>query len=96
VKFVSIAPYRIVVTGRIKHFISAFGEHVIAEEVEQSLLKVAAEEGVRITEFTVAPMIQPGEGKITTNGLLNLKTKPVLLVLWVQCLHRSILPYKPN
>ncbi len=63
IKFVSINPYRIVVTGRIKHFISAFGEHVIGEEVESSLLKAAAEEEVRITEFTVAPMIQQGEGK---------------------------------
>lgn len=63
VKFVSTNPYRIVVTGRIKHFISAFGEHVIGEEVEYSLMKAATEEGVRITEFTVAPMIQQGEGK---------------------------------
>ncbi|MBD0365758.1 MAG: GH3 auxin-responsive promoter family protein [Flavisolibacter sp.] len=63
VKFVSVNPYRIVVTGRTKHFISAFGEHVIGEEVEQSILKAAEEEGVRITEFTVAPMIQQGEGK---------------------------------
>jgi hypothetical protein len=57
VKFVSLSPYRIVVTGRIKHFISAFGEHVIAEEVEYALLKVAEKHLVRITEFTVAPFI---------------------------------------
>ena len=57
VRFVSVDPYRIVVTGRIKHFISAFGEHVIGEEVEHSLMKAAEEENVRITEFTVAPMI---------------------------------------
>lgn len=64
VKFVSVNPYRIVVTGRIKHFISAFGEHVIGEEVEYSLMKAAQEEGVHITEFTVAPMIiGQGEGK---------------------------------
>ena len=50
-------PYRIVVTGRIKHFISAFGEHVIGEEVESALMKAAKEEKVHITEFTVAPMI---------------------------------------
>jgi len=55
VKFVSKDPYRIVVTGRIKHFISAFGEHVIAEEIEYALLSVAKEENVEITEFTVAP-----------------------------------------
>ena len=63
VKFLSVNPYRIVVTGRIKHFISAFGEHVIGEEVEYSLMKAAKEEGIHITEFTVAPMIQQGKGK---------------------------------
>jgi len=62
VKFVSKDPYKILVTGRIKHFISAFGEHVIGEEVEQALWNVAAEEGVQITEFTVAPQVTPEEG----------------------------------
>ena len=76
VKFVSTAPYRMIVTGRIKHFISAFGEHVIAEEVEQSLLKVAAAEGVRITEFTVAPMIQQGEGKSYHEWFVEFETEP--------------------
>ncbi len=61
VKFVSKNPYRIVVTGRIKHFISAFGEHVIGEEVEEALLSVAQQEGVEITEFTVAPQVNPPE-----------------------------------
>jgi hypothetical protein len=64
VRFVSTSPYRIVVTGRIKHYISAFGEHVIGEEVEYSLMKAAKEEGVQINEFTVAPFImRHGEGK---------------------------------
>lgn len=58
VKFVSLDPYRIVVTGRIKHFISAFGEHVIAEEVEQSMKAIAEKYNVNIVEFTVAPKIQ--------------------------------------
>ncbi|MEO6288652.1 MAG: GH3 auxin-responsive promoter family protein [Ginsengibacter sp.] len=57
IKFVSLNPYRIVVTGRIKHFISAFGEHVIGEEVEAALLKTANEENIKVTEFTVAPVI---------------------------------------
>jgi hypothetical protein len=51
------------VTGRIKHFISAFGEHVIGEEVEYSLMKAAKEEQLGIVEFTVAPMIEQGKGK---------------------------------
>ena len=57
VKFVSLDPYKIVVTGRIKHFISAFGEHVIGEEVEAALLQVAAQTNTSITEFTVAPFV---------------------------------------
>ncbi|MGE6219947.1 GH3 auxin-responsive promoter family protein [Nubsella zeaxanthinifaciens] len=64
VKFVSLNPYKIVVTGRIKHFISAFGEHVIGEEVEQALLSVANSEGVEITEFTVAPQVNPPVGEL--------------------------------
>ncbi|MBC6109929.1 GH3 auxin-responsive promoter family protein [Pedobacter fastidiosus] len=62
IKFVSKNPYKIVVTGRIKHFISAFGEHVIGEEVEQAILSVANNEQVEITEFTVAPQVSPKEG----------------------------------
>ncbi|KAA5532428.1 GH3 auxin-responsive promoter family protein [Taibaiella lutea] len=58
IKFVSLDPYRIVVTGRTKHFISAFGEHVIAEEVEQSMKAIAEKYNANIVEFTVAPMIQ--------------------------------------
>lgn len=64
VKFVSLNPYKIVVTGRIKHFISAFGEHVIGEEVEHALLSVANEEGVEITEFTVAPQVNAPNGEL--------------------------------
>jgi hypothetical protein len=58
VRFVSLDPYRIVVTGRIRHFISAFGEHVIGEEVEAALMAASKQTGARIIEFTVAPMIQ--------------------------------------
>lgn len=62
IKFVSKNPYRILVTGRIKHYISAFGEHVIGEEVEYALLNTAKKHGVEITEFTVAPQVTPPNG----------------------------------
>ena len=64
VKFVSKTPYRIVVSGRIKYFISAFGEHVIGEEVEFAILSVASQEGVEITEFTVAPQVSTQAGEL--------------------------------
>jgi len=76
IKFVSINPYRIVVTGRIKHFISAFGEHVIGEEVEYSLMKAAGEEGVHITEFTVAPQIQNGNGESYHEWFIEFENMP--------------------
>ncbi len=58
VRFVSTDPYRLVVTGRVKHFISAFGEHVIGEEVEYAIMNAAKDHQVQITEFTIAPAIQ--------------------------------------
>lgn len=64
VRFTSKDPYRLVVSGRIKHFISAFGEHVIAEEVEEALMSVASAEVVKITEFTVAPQVNTPAGEL--------------------------------
>lgn len=62
IEFVSTNPYRIRVTGRIKHFISAFGEHVIGSEVEFALNEALKACGGRINEFTVAPQVSPREG----------------------------------
>ncbi|WP_342647278.1 GH3 auxin-responsive promoter family protein [Mucilaginibacter sp. CSA2-8R] len=62
IKFTSLKPHKIVVTGRIKHYISAFGEHVIGEEVEHALMTVARQQGIDIVEFTVAPQVTPAEG----------------------------------
>ena len=62
VKFVSLSPFRIIVTGRIKHYISAFGEHVIGKEVETAMEEVCKSTGIRVKEFTVAPQIDPKDG----------------------------------
>lgn len=63
VKFISTDPYKLLVTGRIKHFISAFGEHVIGEEVEKALkLTMATHKEAVVAEFTVAPQVNPKEG----------------------------------
>ena len=57
VEFTSLKPFRVIVTGRIKHFISAFGEHVIGKEVEQAMQEATKNTSLGITEFTVAPQI---------------------------------------
>src|SRR5690606_36821549 len=62
VKFVSLSPPRITVTGRTKHFTSAFGEHVIAEEVEGALREAMDEHPCEVAEFTVAPQLSPAGG----------------------------------
>jgi hypothetical protein len=62
VRFVSLDPPRVVVTGRIKHFISAFGEHVIGQEVEKALDFALSRQAAQVVEFTVAPQIAPPEG----------------------------------
>jgi hypothetical protein len=82
VKFVSINPYRIIVTGRVKHFISAFGEHVIGEEVEAAMLKVANEMNTSIVEFTVAPYIAQGEGKSYHEWFVEFERPPADIALF--------------
>jgi hypothetical protein len=90
VKFVSTEPYRLVVTGRTKHFISAFGEHVIGEEVEQSMLKIAEEENVRVTEFTVAPFISVDAGKSYHEWFVEFETRPDNLELFAEKLDHHL------
>lgn len=79
VKFISTDPYRLIVSGRIKHFISAFGEHVIGEEVETALLTAANEENIQIVEFTVAPNIAQGQGKSFHEWFIEFENEPASL-----------------
>ncbi|UPT72034.1 MAG: GH3 auxin-responsive promoter family protein [Flavobacterium sp. JAD_PAG50586_2] len=62
VQFTSLKPYRVIVSGRIKHYISAFGEHVIGKEVEHALKEAMENTNIRVNEFTVAPQIAPDSG----------------------------------
>jgi hypothetical protein len=62
IQFTATKPYKVIVSGRIKHFISAFGEHVIGKEVEQAMQDAISDSDAQITEFTVAPQINPKEG----------------------------------
>lgn len=64
VQFTSLKPYRVVVSGRIKHFISAFGEHVIGKEVEEAMNKAMRMFDFSLTEFTVAPQVTPPDGSL--------------------------------
>ena len=77
IKFVSKDPYRIIVSGRIKHFISAFGEHVIGEEVEKAMkLTTQKFPEVELVEFTVAPNVAPAEGMPHHEWLIEFANPP--------------------
>jgi hypothetical protein len=77
VKFVSKDPYRIIVTGRIKHFISAFGEHVIGEEVEKAMKQTLQKfPEAEIVEFTVAPQVTPTAGLPHHEWLIEFSRQP--------------------
>jgi len=77
VSFVSIQPYRILVTGRIKHFISAFGEHVIGKEVETAIKSIINETSIEVREFTVAPQVKPKSGLPFHEWFIDFKTPPL-------------------
>jgi phenylacetate-coenzyme A ligase PaaK-like adenylate-forming protein len=76
VQFTSLFPYRVIVSGRIKHYISAFGEHVIANEVENAMKEATHGTKIVINEFTVAPQINPSNGLPYHEWLVEFENEP--------------------
>jgi hypothetical protein len=76
IAFTSTKPYRIIVTGRIKHYISAFGEHVIGKEVETALQNAISGTNISVNEFTVAPQINPKSGLPYHEWLIEFDSEP--------------------
>lgn len=83
VKFTSLRPYKIVVTGRIKHFISAFGEHVIAEEVERAMSQACSDFSAKVTEFTVAPVVHSSDNTSYHEWLVEFQIPPADMPLFI-------------
>eukprot|EP01093_Parvamoeba_rugata_P015332 TRINITY_DN5339_c0_g1_i1.p1 TRINITY_DN5339_c0_g1~~TRINITY_DN5339_c0_g1_i1.p1 ORF type:complete len:173 (-),score=35.97 TRINITY_DN5339_c0_g1_i1:429-947(-) len=90
VEFTSLKPYRVIVSGRIKHFISAFGEHVIGKEVEQALKEATANTSISVNEFTVAPQINPEEGLPYHEWLIEFENEPENLQDFIIALEQSL------
>jgi len=76
VQFTSLKPYRVIVSGRIKHYISAFGEHVIGKEVEAALQEAMEGTRISVNEFTVAPQINPDSGLPYHEWLIEFENEP--------------------
>ena len=90
VQFTSLKPYRLIVTGRIKHFISAFGEHVIGKEVEQAMNEALKEIDFQISEFTVAPQINPPSGLPYHEWLIEFEKMPKDIDQLIKVLDKSL------
>lgn len=90
VEFVSKRPYRIKVTGRIAHYISAFGEHVIGSEVEAALNKACASTGSSVLEFTVAPQVNPDSGAPYHEWFIAFDEEPIDMDLFSQFLDMAM------
>ena len=84
IAFTSTKPYRIIVTGRIKHYISAFGEHVIGKEVETALQNAISGTNISVNEFTVAPQINPKSGLPYHEWLIEFDSEPENLEAFAQ------------
>ena len=91
VAFTSLKPYRVIVTGRIKHFISAFGEHVIAKEVEYAMKEALDARGGQVNEFTVAPMANPPDGGLPYHEwLVEFEREPPDIEAFADALDQSM------
>lgn len=90
VQFTSLKPYRVIVSGRIKHFISAFGEHVIAKEVEYAMQEAIEKTDARVLEFTVAPQITPTKGLPYHEWLVAFEKEPSDPALFSSILDQSL------
>ena len=90
VKFVSTNPWKIRVSGRVKHFISAFGEHVIAEEVTQAMAFASGETGAKVQEFTVAPLIREEKGASAHQWLVEFQDSPADLTAFARLLDEEM------
>ena len=91
VQFTSLSPYRVRVSGRLKHFISAFGEHVIGKEVEESMAFALQQCGGSISEFTVAPQITPqGDELPFHEWFVEFETLPGDLKIFAQALDEKL------
>jgi hypothetical protein len=90
VEFTATKPYRIKVTGRIKHFISAFGEHVIGKEVEKALNDAIKETGINISEFTVAPQVNSKNGLPYHEWFIEFENEPKNLAEFAEKIDASM------
>ena len=76
IRFTSLSPYRIKVTGRTKHHINVFGEELMVENTDAAITKTCKEFNCEITDYTVAPIFMTDKKKGAHEWIIEFKTKP--------------------
>ncbi len=90
IRFTSINPYRIKVSGRTKHHINAFGEELIIENAEDALREVCSRTKSEIIDYTAAPIFMKGKEKGSHEWLIEFKTPPRDLNEFNELLDKSL------
>ena len=90
VQFTSLKPYRVIVSGRIKHYISAFGEHVIGKEVEYAMKEAMENTSIQINEFSVAPQITPLDGLPYHEWFIEFENEPENIVAFAEAIDSAM------
>ncbi len=90
VKFTSVNPYRVKVSGRTKHYINAFGEEVIIENAEEALLKACKATGAEVKDFTAAPLFMQGKEKGAHEWLFEFNKQPNSLSNFIETFDKSL------
>lgn len=90
VQFISLKPFKVIVSGRIKHFISAFGEHVIAKEVEEAMRLAIEASDAMVNEFTVAPQTNPESGLPYHEWFIEFERQPNDKEKFIQVLDQAM------
>lgn len=90
VRFTSTNPYKIVITGRTKFFINAFGEELIVDNAEVGLAEACRQTGAQVLEYTAAPVFMDGEGKCRHQWLVEFAKEPADIALFARILDETL------
>lgn len=90
VRFTSKDPYKIVISGRTKHFINAFGEELVVDNAEKGLLKACTETGAQILDYTAAPVFMDANAQCRHQWLIEFAKKPESIEQFAEILDKEL------
>lgn len=90
IRFTSLNPYRIMVSGRTKHHINVFGEELMVENTDKAIAKTCSELNCEVIDYTVAPIFMNGKEKGAHEWVIEFKTYPDNIENFADCLDKNL------